>query len=251
MKLKKLLFPIFAVLIFAITSTAAAQDDTALEIRLRRDFGYGGFGNDIQGTFSILVSGPEDLAEVQFYIDDEMIGKITEPPFNLQFNTDHFESGIRTIYAVGVLSDGTEIRSRELVQEFLSNDSAMGKTMTLVVPILVISFGGVLLGTVIPMLRGKKGSDVKIGEYSPAGGAVCPRCGFPFSRGMFNPNMVTGKLERCPHCGKVSIRPRASAMELKEAEARLLESRKESGGEIVVDEKDELKRALDDSRFDD
>lgn len=252
MKYKKLLLPLFMLLIFAITSTAAAQDDAVLEIRLRRDFGYGGFGNDIQGTFSILASGPEDLVEVQFYIDDEIIGKKTEAPFNLKFNTDNFDPGIHTIYAIGILADGSEIRSNERVQEFLSNDSALGKTMNLVVPILVITIGGTVLGAVLPMLRQrKKGGLQAIGEYGAAGGTVCPRCGFPFSRNFLSPNLAVGKLEHCPHCGKWSIRPRTSQAELAAAEERLRASRQESSGEIVVDEKDELKRALEDSRFDD
>jgi len=253
MKSKLSILLTLTLLLFALTVPAAAQEENpALDIRLRRDFGYGGFGNDIQGTFTILVSGPENLTEVQFFIDDEMIGTKDSDPFNLQFNTGNFDSGIRTIYAVGILSDGSELRSRELVQDFLSNDSAMGKTMDLVVPILVITVVGVLLGSVLPALLGKKKADNRpIGEYGAAGGTICPRCGFPFSRSFLSPNIVLGKLERCPHCGKLSIRPRASQYDLEAAEERLRASRQEHAGEIKVDEKDELQRALDDSRFDD
>ena len=253
MKTKFIKIIIISLLLISITSTAAAQAEPPdLTIRLRRDFGYGGFGNDIQGIFSIKVDGPENLTEVQFYIDDELIGKNDVSPFEFQFNTDNFDAGLHTIYAVGILADGSEVRSNELTQDFLSSDSAMGKTLDLVVPILVITGVAVLLGTVVPMLRGKQtGESVTVGEYSAAGGTVCPRCGFPFSRKFFSPNMVTGKLERCPHCGKVSIRPRASQADLAAAEERLLVSRQESNGEIVIDEQDDLKRALDDSRFDD
>ena len=48
---------------------AFAQEQ--LTISLHRDFGYSGFGNDIQGLFSIRVSGPTDLAQVEFYIDGQ------------------------------------------------------------------------------------------------------------------------------------------------------------------------------------
>jgi hypothetical protein len=249
-KITPLLFTIL--LLFALTGSAAAQEDQpTLEINLSRDFGYGGFGNDIQGTFTIKVSGPDELTQVQFYIDEEMIGSDSGSPYALQFNTGNFDPGEHKIYAVGVLADGGEIRSRELVQEFLSDDDAMRRTLNIVGPILGITLLAILLGSVLPALRGRKGGVQAIGEYSAAGGTVCPRCGFPFSRNMLSPNLAFGKLERCPHCGKWSIRARASQADLAAAEDRLRASRQETGGEIEIDERDELQRALDDSKFDD
>ena len=107
----------------------AIPEPPDLEIDLNRDFGYGGFGNDIQGTFSIKVTGPDDLAEVQFYIDEILLGTDREAPFKTQFLTDDFDPGVHKIYAVGRLTDGAELRSRSITAEFLSSDSAMGKTL--------------------------------------------------------------------------------------------------------------------------
>jgi hypothetical protein len=235
----------------ALASTALAQDETPeLEIRLNRDFGYGGFGNDIQGTFSIRVSGPVDLTQVEFYIDEILLGTDKEAPFRIQFNTDNFDPGTRRIYAIGTLADGTELRTKELVQDFLSSDSAMGRTTSLLVPILVITVGAMLVSALIPMLTGKRGKQRPIGEYSAAGGTVCPRCGFPFSRRVLSPNIVMGKLERCPHCGKISIRPRAGYAELSAAEERLRQAQDETTS-VEVDPDEALRRALDDSQFED
>ena len=57
-----------------IALPALAQEET-LTLSLSRDWGYGGFGGDIQGTFSFHAKGPADLARVEFYIDDQIIGE--------------------------------------------------------------------------------------------------------------------------------------------------------------------------------
>lgn len=57
--------------------------------------------------------------------------------------------------------------------------------------------------------------------YGLEGGAVCPKCGLPFSRSVFGLNLLVGKLSRCPHCGKWSVVGRASPDELAAAEAKL------------------------------
>jgi hypothetical protein len=79
---------------------------------------------------------------------------------------------------------------------------------------------------------------------------VCGRCGFPFSRGILAPNLVFGKLERCPHCGKWAIVRRAFPAELADAEERYHEAQQETG-KVEVDEQESLRRSLEDSRFDD
>jgi len=246
-----LIFLAVALLALALTVPALAQDETPeLEIKLNRDFGYGGFGNDIQGTFSIKVSGPDDLAEIQFYIDDILLGTDTEAPYKVQFNTDDFDSGIRQIYAIGLLADGTELRTREITSDFLSSENSMDKTMNLLGPILGFTALAMVLGAVIPMLMGKKGGKVTVGSYGAAGGAICPRCTFPFSRPFLSPNLLVGKLVRCPHCGKWSILPAVSGDALAAAEERYLASQQAPGG-TDVDEEKSLKSALEDSRFDD
>ena len=239
------------VLSLAVTGPVAAQEDLpTLEIRLNRDFGYGGFGNDIQGTFSIKVSGPDDLVEVAFYLDDILMGTDADAPFSLKFATDNYDPGSHTIYAIGTLADGAQLESRKLVQEFLSADEANRVTISIVGPILGITALMAVIATLVPVLTGKKGKKGPIGEYGAAGGTVCPRCGFPFSRHTLSPNLGLGKLERCPHCGKWSIRTRAPQADLLAAEERLRAAQDENS-QIEIDPDEDLKRALDESRFDD
>jgi hypothetical protein len=240
-----LAFTLVLLLALTLTATVLAQEEMPeLEIRLNRDFGYGGFGNDIQGLFTIKVSGPDDLEKVEFYIDDTLLGMDEEAPFRIQFNTDNFDFGIHQISAVGTLADGTELRSRQITSEFVSGDQVMDFLIPVLGLIALVTVGA----AVLPMLTGKKGQAGPIGEYGPAGGAVCPRCQFPFSRHWLSPNLAVGKLVRCPHCGKWSIRARASFVDLAAAEDRLRLSRQE-GSPAEVDPEKSLKRALDDSRF--
>ena len=245
-----LLIVISLVSLLLVVPVGAQQETPDLEIKLNRDFGYGGFGGEIQGTFTIRAEGPASLSEVSFYMDETLLGNDAESPFALQFNTDNYPPGQHTYHAVGVLADGSEISSNELTAKVLSEEDSMSRTLTIVGPILGIALIGILLGVVVPMLMGKKGKPGPIGEYSMAGGTICPRCGFPFSRHSFSPNLVFGKLERCPHCGKLSIRPRASQADLQAAEERLRASLEEQP-EIEIDPQDSLRRALDDSRYDD
>jgi hypothetical protein len=246
------LFSMALVLLLSFTA-CSQQNETSdttpknpLQIWMAKNFGYGGFSGDIQGTFTIHASGPEDLDKVDFYLDDMVIGTDTEPKFALQFQTDNYELGWHEIHAVGILSDGAEISSDVLTREFVSSETTMNFVIPLVGVILAVS----LIGVLGPVLMGRRKGSVTIGQYGAAGAAVCKRCGFPFSRNLLSPNIVFGKLERCPHCGKWAIARRAFPAELTDAEERYREAQKETGT-VEVDEKDSLRRSLEDSRFDD
>ncbi len=234
-------------LLLAPPVAAQAQGET-LELRLNRDWGYGGLNGEIEGRFSMIASGPESLSEVHFLIDGETVFEDREPPFRYQFQTGEFDPGRHTLSARGLLADGREIRSGEIVRVFLSAEQAGSKTVGLVIPILVVALVVGLGSAVIPMVLGRKKVHVP-GQYGLAGGAVCPKCQMPFSRSVLAPNLLIGKLERCPHCGKWSLAGRASRDALAEAEARLAQ---EGSPQVAVEEseREKLERLIDESRFD-
>lgn len=247
--MKKIYKTVILALILALlftTIVSAQTEEPELDIRMVRNFGYGGFSGDIQGTFTIHVSGPDDLVEVHFYLDDILLGTDSEPKFALQFKTDNYEVGIHRIYAVGFLADGTELRTTEVTREFVSEQD----TMKFVIPLLGIILAVSLIGVVGPVLMGRKKGIVTVGQYGAAGGAVCRRCGFPFSRSILGLNLVVGRLERCPHCGKWAVARRAFPAELAAAEERYHAAQQETGT-VEVDQEDSLRRSLEDSRFDD
>jgi len=248
MKRTALLTLLLALLLF-LPAPALAQE-TGLSLTLHREMGFGGFSGDIQGTFSLIAEGPEDLAQVKFYLDDALLGIVEEAPYRLQFHTGNFEPGLHTMVAVGALDDGTELRSEEIARMFLSGEQARDKTFEMVIPLLVVVGLLALAGTVVPLLLGRKGKQYAIGEYSQAGGAVCRRCQMPFSRHAFSINLLTGKLERCPHCGKWQLARRASPQELAAAEGRLRADNQEGQPAAVQSEEEKLRQMLEDSRFD-
>jgi len=228
------------------TPASAQGEEETLILNFNRDFGYGGFGGDIQGRFSLKVSAPDDIVRVAYYLDDELVFEGSEPPFKWQFNTASYPEGRHTFSAIGFKADGTEVGAEPFTRVFLSSESAWSKTGGMVVPILVI-VGIVTLGGVVgPLLFGRKKVHTP-GVYGMAGGAICKRCTFPFSRSVMAPNMLVGKLERCPHCGKWAILPRSSDANLAAGEARLATDIETTIGEPSDAEK--LERLVEESRF--
>ncbi|HEY62859.1 MAG TPA: hypothetical protein G4N95_09450 [Anaerolineae bacterium] len=244
MKRSFLFLSLLALFVCPTIVNAQSNGDT-LPLVFSRDFGYGA-GNQIQGTFSLKVKDYEDLERVDYLFDDRVVFSSTEPPFRFQFNTAQFGEGIHSIYAIGTKTDGSTIQSNKITREFISSTEAYSNVGKFIIPLLaivgIISLGGVML----PLVFGRKKTH-QPGVYGAAGGAVCPKCGLPFSRSIFAPNLLIGKLQRCPHCGKWSIVPRASKQALADAELRLA-----SDGKIDINKstgKDEVRQMIEDSRF--
>lgn len=225
----------------------AKQEEPTLNLGLIRNFGYGGLGK-IQGNFTLrVVDPPADLEEVIFYMDGEKMAAVSEEPYQIKFHTSDFESGERQMSAEGFLADGRVLRSNTVTKEFLSSDQAWSETQGVIVPLLVGVGALTLIGIGAPFLLGRKKEHIP-GKYGPAGGAICPRCSLPFSRSFLAPNLMVGKLVRCPHCSKISILPAASSSSLQEAERRLAGEEKQ---QIISEETDHIKKMIEDSRYED
>jgi len=243
--MRKILLIVVVFVISLVPFSVVAQGEETLDLQLRRDWGFGA-GGQIQGKFSLRVNGPEDIAKVEFVIDDEVVGTSTESPFRYQFNTDEFPPGVHTLTAVGYKADGTLVYGKEFVRQFLSAEQARSSTMKIIVPLLLVVGVISLVGILGPALMGR-GKEFKLGQYGAAGGVVCPRCEFPYSRSMMAPNLVVGKLQRCPHCGKWAIVPRASQVTLEAAEQRW--AREGTSSVEAPSEDEKMKQMIDDSRY--
>jgi hypothetical protein len=239
--------PLAACLLLLLAAVpAAAQTTCQLNIDFHRDFGYAA-GSEIQGAFSLTADGPETLTRVDYYLDDQLLGSATQPPFKISFNTGDYPLGRHTFRAVGTTAEGDQICSPDRTLELVSADQGWQMAGKIALPILGLVLLISLLGTVGPMLLGRK-TKFRLGEYGAAGGAVCPRCNMPFSRHLMAPNMVFGRLERCPHCGKFSIVTAASAPALRQAEARWQADSHQ--GELQPEtEGDRLREQIDESRY--
>ncbi len=234
------------ILASAVVSAAAQTTEQPFELYLSRDFGYGG-GSHIQGLFTMGVDERGDVVRVEFLIDNLVVLTDAEAPFRYQFNTGSYALGPHTLAAVGYTSGGQELRTQERSYEFVTAEEGWQAAGRIAIPVIGLVILVSLAGTVGPALVGRR-KPHRRGEYGVEGGAVCPRCRFPFSRHLISPNMLVGRLERCPHCGKWSMVRRATPQELEAAENRLAED--EGRGALVVDdEKERVRRMIDESRF--
>ncbi len=240
---------LIAILVSLLTATAAFAQAEELTLSMSRDWGYGGFNGDIQGLFSMKVTGPADLARVIFYIDDTAIGEVTQSPFRLQFTTDNYPNGQHKLYAVGYSFSRQEYRSKVINANFVPASEGAKAGMRIVIPVLVVVFGAMLLAAVIPILTGRKMKNLPPGSprQYPLGGAICPKCGRPFGLHLFGLNLGLSKLDRCPYCGKWSVVRHASIDKLHAAEEAELEGEKAQVPEMGEEEK--LKKELDDSKY--
>jgi DNA-directed RNA polymerase subunit RPC12/RpoP len=116
--------------------------------------------------------------------------------------------------------------------------------------------GAAFLLSFIPVLmsRGKL-ANVPPGtprQYGLGGGAICPRCGRPFSLRFLAINLGPGrKFDRCPHCGKWAFMRLRSMTDLRATEAAELEQAQLAGTVPVPSAEEKLHKELDDSRFQD
>ena len=252
--IKRILPLVTFVVIFLLASPAAAQDEPKLSLRLSRDFGYSSGTGRIQGSFSMHVSGPENLTRVLFYIDQQSIGESTQSPFRLRFNTSSYSQGVHTLYAVGFTADGRELRSNEIRAEFVSAERGWQEAMRIVGPLLIVVFGILILSFVFSFVNVGKLRSLPPGtarNYGMAGGTICSKCGRPFTLFFFSPNLLVGKLARCPFCGKVGIMRSRPLADLRAAEAAELEAARLGGQVPELSEEEKLSKELDESRFQD
>lgn len=242
---------LFATLILILP--AAAQEDSQFTLRMSRDFGYAG-GNDIQGTFSLKASGPENLTRVVFYLDGEVLGEVTQAPFNLRFTTDVHPTGAHTLSAAGYTTGGQELRSNEIKVDFVSADEGWQAAMKMVGPMFAIIFGVLIVAFISIFLTSGKQKNLPPGaprKYGVSGGAICSRCQRPFAIHFFSFNMVAGKLDRCPYCGKWGIVRSLPIDALRRAEAAELADAQQGSEIPAEDEQEKLRKDLENSRYQD
>jgi hypothetical protein len=235
-----------------ISVVAYAQSDGELVLDISRDFGFSSGTGRIQGTFSMKAKGPDDLQKVIFFIDDQPIGEDDQAPFSIQFRTGNYSLGVHTMSAKGIMSSGRELQSNVFRQEFVAAETGFQTAMKIALPILGVSFAIIILSFVIPILSGRgKQPTLPLGaprSYGILGGAICPNCARPFGVHIWGMNLIVGKLDRCPHCGKWSIVRRAPLEALKAAEAAEVEtSEMEITEATQTDEM--LGKELEDSRY--
>ena len=240
---------VFALLASLLSWATVFAQEESLTLQLTRDFGYGGLNGDIQGAFSLKATGPANLKRVDFYIDEKKIGEVSAAPFKIQFVTDDYSAGVHSFSAVGTTLDGQQLNSQKITANFVSKSDAGKGTFQILLPILVITFGAILITAVVPLVMGRKTISLEPGTKRnyPIGGGICPKCARPFAFHMFGINLIGAKYDRCPYCGKWSIVKHVSIAQLHKAELAELVNIQAQVPEISEEEK--LKQDLENSKF--
>ncbi len=98
--------------VFGLTTDA----ELTINYDVSRNLGMG-LGPFIQGTFTIQVSGPDDLVRVEFYLDDVLMKNDTTDPFSWKFDTSSFGSGEHEFKITGYNANnqGTVMYSKTVV----------------------------------------------------------------------------------------------------------------------------------------
>lgn len=230
----------------ALAGIAAAQD-SELTLYVRRNFGYGG-GSQIQGNFRCEIDGPKDLTSVTYYVDDQVLATTTEAPFTVNFETDSYPHGVHELKATAVTADGRTLTSNTRKFEFVAAEVGWQVAGQMGGTILLVAGGAMVL--VLGLQTWLVSRDRKAGGkgYGLLGAAVCPKCGKPFGMHIWGLNALSGKYDRCDHCGKWSVVRRASPAELAAAEAADAPTASIPAAEA---EKERERRQLDDTRYSD
>lgn len=253
MKKRFLLFWVSLILIPIHFAAAQTTQPPVIELSLRRDWGYGSFG-ELQGLMTLSAKSAQPLTRVTFFINGNIMAEDTEPPFAFQFNTDDYPPGNTRLWAEGFDDAGNRLTSNEIKVRFLSAEEANRKTREIIIPVLVLAGGAILLSAIIPLWMGRGNPTTALPpgtarNYGLLGGAVCPKCARPFALHWWAPNAsFTGKLDRCPHCGKWSLVRRAPLEVLRAAEQAELETAQSTVPEFISSE-ERLRREIEQSRF--
>jgi hypothetical protein len=159
--------------------------------------------------------------------------------------------GKHVLSAAGQTAGGLELRSNEIHLNFVTASEGFQAGMRILGPMLVIIGVAMALALVASFSGAGKLRSMPPGtprQYGAAGGAICPRCGRPFPRHFFSPNMVFGKLERCPFCGKWSIVAGRPINALRQAELAELEDAGQAPSPVQTED-EKLRKELDESRY--
>ena len=233
----------------AVVGPIGAQDGQ-VRLSLSKAWGYS-LGGQIQGLMNLSVAGPKDAVSARFELDGQEITTVTKSPFSIQFNTDKYPRGWHKFSATVQTSSERTLKSNTISAEFVSAEQGWQVAQRIIIPLAAIviiamlaSLGGQFL------LSGRRKQRPEPGaprNYGIEGGAICPKCGRPFARHFLSPNLLVGKLERCPYCGKWSIVAAASHEALAAAEAAEAVASKAAVPEASPDEK--LHRQIEESRY--
>jgi hypothetical protein len=254
--MKPIRFVLLFILILALPSIVHAQD-AEYRLDLRRDFGYGA-GSNVRGNFTNRIFGDtENIASVTYYIDDQVMGVVNEPPFEFKYHTSTYPSGWHDMTAVVVTKDGQEFTTPVVTVNLLTAEGQNEGMQRIFIPLGIILGIVALIGIAGQVAFMRRGGPPAAGaprNYGFKGGTICPRCGRAYAIHFFSINLIGGVVDRCDYCGKVAFvraRSRAELDAAVAAEAEAVRTGESSipGLQTEMTEEERARKLLDDSRY--
>jgi uncharacterized C2H2 Zn-finger protein len=155
-----------------------------VSISLTRTNGYG-WGNDINGHFTVNADVSSDVVKVEFYIDNILQYTVSGSAFAWSFNTENYPLGQHSITAVAYNSAGASQASQALARNFVEVPIAFYLIIGAVVS------ASIIIAIVSIVLRKRQSGHTK-----------CPQCSYIFARHYSWIHLGNSERTKCPRCGK-------------------------------------------------
>ena len=123
-----------------------------LSVSFYKNNGYG-FGNDINGLFTVETEVSADVTRVEFYLDDVLQANVTTSPFSWPFDTNNYTLGLHT-FRVVAYNAGEEETSVEIQRNFVEFPTLF--VVGIIVIIVVTTIGSFVAGIFISRKREAK-----------------------------------------------------------------------------------------------
>jgi hypothetical protein len=237
----------------ARSNSAELTAAPAYRLSVSRLFGYGS-GNQIKGSFRLSIVGAPSIQSVDFLIDGQLMGTVTNAPYQLDFQTEAYSYGVHTLSAVLTPTDGERVETPGRQFEFASAQQEQKAIGDVLIPLgsivlLVVVLG---VGSQFLFMKRRKREFVPLGaarHYGWGGGAICSQCKRPTVLHPFSPHFGFHlKFDFCENCGKWSM-----MRALPESALRLAEAEERKSGETTrlpqKTEEEKLKEILDESKY--
>ena len=198
-------------LLLAFVIPAAAQSDSEYILKVSKVMGTN-LGSQINGTFKLGIDGNlNQVKSVEYRIDGQAIGIVSEAPYTLLFKTTTYPAGSRALSAVVSKTDGSTAETPQRTFVFLSGEESGQVLGKVIVPILAIVFGvmAVMMLLQFVVMRNRPLAHIEPGtprNYGLKGGTICKNCSRPFAYHWWAINLLpTVRYDRCDYCGKWGV----------------------------------------------
>ena len=132
----------------------------------------------------------------------------------------------------------------------LAQEDSTNRTFYIIIILVALSLGGRAISAWVANRNRQKSGLPPI--HGALGGTICPNCAQPYAFHWWSLKLVLSRIDRCPHCGQWKVVKRYPPSVLDASAEAMLEGQKgETADSPPLSSDAQLRKKLDDSRFDD